>query len=66
MLVPYKVLLPKRIFNKAKDEKEVQALVLDYMQRYPHYSLIDIENGFAICDRINSNKTGGENSGNLV
>ncbi|WP_026908925.1 hypothetical protein [Paucisalibacillus globulus] len=58
MLVPYKVLLPKRIFKKAKSEQEVQALTKEYMQRYPHYSLIDIENGFAICERNNSLQEG--------
>ncbi|WP_096269476.1 hypothetical protein [Paucisalibacillus globulus] len=59
MLVPFRVLLPKRIFEDAKTEQEVQALTKEYMQRYPHYFLIYIENGFAICERNNKNPNGG-------
>jgi hypothetical protein len=66
MLVPFRVLLPKRIFVEAKTQQEVQALTKEYMQRYPHYSLISIENGFAICEIIDSRKVGGKDSGNLV
>lgn len=51
MNVPYKVLLPKRIFEGQKSEKEILSLAKEYMQRYPHYSFICIENGFAICER---------------
>lgn len=51
MFVPYKVLLPKHIFKGQKSEKEVLALTKEYMQRYPHYTLIRIENGFAVCER---------------
>jgi hypothetical protein len=61
MFVPYKVLLPKRIFRKAKSEQEVQALTKEYMMRYPHYSLICIEDGFALCERINNSTQEGKN-----
>ncbi|SEQ22715.1 hypothetical protein SAMN05216232_1959 [Virgibacillus subterraneus] len=52
MMNKHNVLLPKWIFEKSNNEKEVQALVLDYMQRYPEYNLISINNGFAICESI--------------
>lgn len=51
MLVPYRVLLPKRLFANSKNQKELKALILDYMQRYPHYLFLYEENGFAICDK---------------
>ena len=51
MLVPYKVLLPKRLFQENKIDEELMDLVLDYMERYPHYHIVSIENGFAICER---------------
>jgi len=54
LIVPYRVLLPKWVFE---NEKQVMTRAKRYMQRYPHYSLIRIENGFAICDkRIEDNK----------
>ncbi len=52
MMNKHNVLLPKWIFENSNNEKEVQAHVLDYMQRYPEYNLISIKNGFAICERI--------------
>jgi len=49
--VPYRVLLPSRIWEEAHDKKEFLQLVLDYMKRYPDYKVIKIENRFAICER---------------
>lgn len=51
MHAPFRVLLPKRIFEQSNNELEVQALTKEYMQRYPHYSIIRIENSYAICER---------------
>lgn len=53
MLVKFRVLLPKWVFENSLTDEDVQANTINYMQRYPHYVLIKIENGFAICDRIN-------------
>ena len=51
MLVNYRVLLPKWVFESSLTNDDVQAKALNYMQRYPHYIVIKIENGFAICSR---------------
>lgn len=51
MRVPYKVLLPNRIFDQASDKLHLIQLILKYMQRYPHYAFLYEENGFAICER---------------
>lgn len=49
----YRVKLPKWVFNPS-DEQEQESLIKRYMQRYPHYFVIQVENGFAICERIKS------------
>lgn len=49
----YRVLLPKWVFKS--DENEQYALVKKYMQRYPHYILISVKNGFAVCERVTLN-----------
>lgn len=51
MLVPYKVLLPEYVFE-SKNEEEIWSKALKYMESYPHYHVIRIENKFAICERI--------------
>lgn len=51
MLVPYKVLLPQYVF-KSRDKEEIWNKALKYMESYPHYHVIRIENKFAICERI--------------
>ncbi|SET85145.1 hypothetical protein SAMN05216389_14017, partial [Oceanobacillus limi] len=35
------------------NEQDLLVHVLDYMQRYPHYDFIRLENKFAICERNN-------------
>ncbi|WP_156290754.1 hypothetical protein [Oceanobacillus salinisoli] len=50
MLTPFKVLLPERILNKSNKD-DLWSDTLDYMLRYPHYHLIDIEGKYAICER---------------
>lgn len=57
MIEHFRVLLPKWIFEKAKNDDEIHAYVNKYMQRYPHYTLLKIENGFAVCDRIQMSKS---------
>lgn len=49
--VPTKVLLPEWIFKKAKNDKELKGLVLQYMQRYPRLKVVKInrEKHIAIC-----------------
>jgi hypothetical protein len=49
--VPYKVLLPKWIWEKAKSKEELKSLILQYMKRYPYYHVSGIQNGKAICER---------------
>lgn len=51
MIDRYRVLLPKWIFVQAKNAKEREKYIFDYLQRYPHYIFLCEENGFAICER---------------
>lgn len=45
------VRLPDWIFDKAKDNKQLEKeLVMQYMQRYPDYTLIEIKGRFAVCE----------------
>lgn len=50
MFVPYKVLLPDWVFAQPGKERE---LAETYLQRYPHYHLIKIDNRLAVCERVN-------------
>ncbi|EWG12721.1 hypothetical protein PBF_04260 [Cytobacillus firmus DS1] len=45
------VLLPAWIWEEAKDKEHLKKLVLQYMQRYPDYTIKGIKNGFAVCER---------------
>jgi hypothetical protein len=47
----YKVLLPKWIWEEAKDKEHFKQLVLQYMRRYPEYTVKSVKGGFAICVR---------------
>ncbi|MBM7585813.1 hypothetical protein JOC86_002355 [Bacillus pakistanensis] len=49
--VPYRVLLPKRLWSEARDKEHLKRLVLEYMQRYPNYVVKGVKNGMAICER---------------
>lgn len=49
--IPYKVLLPERLWKEANDKKHLKRLVLEYMERYPHYKVIKIQGKFAVCIR---------------
>jgi len=45
----YKILLPKWIWEEAKDKEHFKQLVLQYMRRYPHYIVKSVKDGFVIC-----------------
>lgn len=47
----YKVGLPPNLWEKATSEQHLNELILKYMERYPHYDVIGVSNGFAICIR---------------
>ncbi len=44
-----KVVLPRWIWEQAKDKEEFKRLVLQYMERYPDYIVKRIESGLAVC-----------------
>ena len=48
---PYKVLLPRWIWEEAQSKEHFKQLVLEYMQRYPHYKVKSVQGKFAICER---------------
>lgn len=45
------VLLPEWIWRDALDKDHFKKLVLQYMRRYPDYTVKSIKGRFAICDR---------------
>lgn len=51
MIAPHKVLLPAWIWEEAQDKEHFKQLVLDYMQRYPDYTVKSVKDGFAVCER---------------
>lgn len=48
MHVYSRVLLPKWVFE-ANSDSEVSQNVSLYMQRYPHYAVVRLEDRFALC-----------------
>lgn len=46
---PYKVLLPRWIWEEAKDKEHFKQLVREYMRRYPDLTVKRVADGFAIC-----------------
>jgi len=46
-----RVLLPKRLWEQARDQEHLKRLILEYMLRYPDYRIKSVKNGFAICIR---------------
>ncbi|MED4904095.1 hypothetical protein [Parageobacillus thermoglucosidasius] len=46
-----KVLLPRWIWEEAKDIEHFKQLVLTYMQRYPEYIVRSVKGRFAVCER---------------
>jgi hypothetical protein len=45
------VLMPVWIYEQAEDKEHFKKLVLQYMRRYPDYTVKAIRNGFAVCER---------------
>ncbi|MEH7342724.1 hypothetical protein V7122_02370 [Bacillus sp. JJ1532] len=45
------VLLPAWIFEQAKDKDHLKKLVLEYMKKYPDYTIKSIKNGMAVCTK---------------
>ncbi|UFU00341.1 hypothetical protein KO561_05160 [Radiobacillus kanasensis] len=52
MQVPFRVLLPKRIFEQSRNKDEILSAIKEYMQRYPNYVVLRVEKHFAICERV--------------
>lgn len=48
---PTKVLLPAWIWEEAQNKDHLKQLVLNYMSRYPDYSIKKVKKPFAICVR---------------
>ncbi|WP_180320074.1 hypothetical protein [Peribacillus loiseleuriae] len=49
---PRHVVFPKRLGERADDEEHLNRLVVEYiMVRYPDYRVINIKDGFAICNK---------------
>lgn len=44
-----KVVLPRWIWEKAKDKEDFKRLVLQYMERYPDYIVKKVEGSLAVC-----------------
>lgn len=50
--VPYRVLLPRRIFDEAKDRDHFKQLLSIYMRTsYPNYIVKRIEKPYVLCER---------------
>ena len=45
------VLLPAWIWEKAQDKNELKAFILEYMKKYPNYTVKAVKNQMAICER---------------
>lgn len=60
-----KVLIPNRILiEEARVSKERFLFeVKNYLQHYPNYRFISVENGFAVCDREDEIKGRAKKSG---
>ncbi len=53
--VPYRVLLPKWVFQGDNRRGTRQNIQL-YMERYPHYQVIDIDGVYAICIKMDKRR----------
>lgn len=53
--VPYRVGLNPDFWKRATSKEHLKELILNYMNKsYPHYRVIRVEKGFAICERRES------------
>jgi len=48
---PYRVFLPPKMFEEARDREHFKQLLAEYMKHYPNYIVKRIEKGFALCER---------------
>lgn len=44
------ILLPAWIWEQAKNQEELKKLVLEYMKRYPGYTILKVKGNFAVCE----------------
>lgn len=45
------VRLPDWIFDQAADDKnKLKQLIVEYMKRYPAYTILRVKDRFAVCD----------------
>ncbi|MCM3324267.1 MULTISPECIES: hypothetical protein [Cytobacillus] len=44
------VVLPAWIFEQAQDKEQLKMLVLNYMRKYPDYTVKRITKRFAVCE----------------
>lgn len=50
--VPFRVLLPKSIWEDARSKEHFKQLLSEYMKiSYPHYIVTMIEKPYALCER---------------
>jgi hypothetical protein len=45
------VLLPGWIWERTRNKDELKTFVLEYMKRYPNYTVKSIKDHMAICER---------------
>ncbi|WP_176512387.1 hypothetical protein [Bacillus cereus] len=51
-----KVVLPKWVWEDARNEKEAKVKAIEYItpNRYPGYKIIEIQGDIALCERENA------------
>lgn len=50
--VPHRVLLPKKIWEQARDKEHLKRLIYEYIAKgYPDYRIKAVKDGFAICTK---------------
>lgn len=45
-----RVVLPDWIWEQSKNETEIKKHILQYMQRYPDYTILKVKGRHAICE----------------
>lgn len=45
------VVLPKWIWDEAKDKDHFKQLISQYMKRYPNYKIVKLGKYYAVCQR---------------
>ncbi|GGB61417.1 hypothetical protein GCM10011409_43340 [Lentibacillus populi] len=44
------VRLPESLWELSKNEQELKQRILNYMRRYPGYTVLEVKGRFAICE----------------